>query len=161
MNYSLPIIKDKVRNAIISLIRNDSFLLSADTNERTITHKFAEYLQREFPAWHVDCEYNRHGAEIKRIEAPDDKPEYDDIEGKTVFPDIIVHLRNTDENLLIVEAKKSTSRVGKDFDERKLKVFTLPPYDYKFGLFVVVKTDDEPVEFPLLEWYQDGKKIDA
>lgn len=160
MKYDLPFVKDKVRNAIICLIQGDSFLLTADTNERTITHKFGEYLQKEFPGWHVDCEYNRHGDEVKKIRLPDDKPQYDDTDGRTVFPDIIVHLRNTDENLLVIEAKKSTSRVKKDFDEEKLKAFTLPPYSYRFGLFVMFHTDKEQVEFPTLEWYMDGRKID-
>ena len=74
-------VKRRVIAAICALYRHDRELLDVDANERSITHKLAEHLQREFPGWHVDCEYNRVGREPRRLEA------------KTVFPDIIVHRR--------------------------------------------------------------------
>ena len=47
--------------ALSELIERDSFLFEADANERSITHKLAEYLQAQFQDWNVDCEYNRNG----------------------------------------------------------------------------------------------------
>ena len=52
-------------NSIRLLIKNDFYLLEIGTNERSVAHKLAEYLQQEFPNRHVDCEYNRHGERIK------------------------------------------------------------------------------------------------
>ncbi len=46
----------KVTTAIINLYRSDQELLEVDANERSITHKLAEHIQKEFPEWNVDCE---------------------------------------------------------------------------------------------------------
>ena len=49
----------KLEKAIRMLFKNDLFLLKIKAHERSIAHKFAEYLQQEFSEYHVDCEYNR------------------------------------------------------------------------------------------------------
>lgn len=49
----------KVEKAINILSKNDAFLLEGNVNERSISHKLAEYLQQEFNDWNVDYEYNR------------------------------------------------------------------------------------------------------
>lgn len=64
---SLGEVKQKVITAIRTLYCQDSQLLEVDASERSLTHKLAEHLQHEFPNWHVDCEYNRRGADIKRL----------------------------------------------------------------------------------------------
>lgn len=60
-DYSDGEIIERTRIALGVLQKNDSFLLENEVNERTIAHKFAEYLQKQFPDWNVDCEYNRMG----------------------------------------------------------------------------------------------------
>ena len=82
---SLEDVKKRVIAAICALYRHDRELLDVDANERSITHKLAEHLQREFPEWHVDCEYNRVGRETKRLAVNVGKPKPDDLEAKTVF----------------------------------------------------------------------------
>jgi len=100
-------VKEKIDLAVKKLRINDSFLLVADTNERAISHRLAIYLQSLFEGLEVDCEYNRHGMKVKKIELPNDDINWDDTEAKTVFPDIIIHKRNTDRyNLLVIEIKK-------------------------------------------------------
>jgi hypothetical protein len=42
-------IKKNLYAAINLLFKNDSFLLKESVNERSITHKLAEYLQQQFP----------------------------------------------------------------------------------------------------------------
>jgi len=154
---SFEVVKEKVEAALRKLRNQDSFLIQANTNERAISHKLAEYLQVEFPMWKVDCEYNRHGEEIKRLEVPSDNINWDDTEAKTVFPDIIVHQRNNDDNnLLVIEIKKS-SNAQSQFDKTKLIAFTKEPYRYKFGLFLKIAmngTDDS------LIWYRNGRASD-
>jgi hypothetical protein len=99
-----------VHRAIATLLAEDQYLLVNDVNERSITHKLADYLQREFPDTNVDCEYNKNHDDTKRLRLPPKTDiRSDDLDAHTVFPDIIVHKRNTDENLLVIEVKKSTN----------------------------------------------------
>lgn len=51
------VLECKVNNAIEKLYFKDNFLLKNDVSERAIAHKFATYLQEEFPHLNVDCEY--------------------------------------------------------------------------------------------------------
>ena len=150
-------VKHRVNAALYRLRRRDAFLIQANTNERTISHKLAEYLQARFPLLKVDCEYNRHGSEIKKLEVPGVNINWDDTEARTVFPDIIVHQRNDDRsNLLVVEVKKSSNTQSRDFDKNKLAAFTLPPYKYRFGLLLEISMRES---HDTLKWYAHGHPI--
>ncbi|MBA4719463.1 MAG: hypothetical protein HRO68_10365 [Nitrosopumilus sp.] len=46
-----------------------------------------------------------------------------DIEGRNVAPDIIVHRRKTNDNLLAIEVKKVSNRENRFKDEAKPKAF--------------------------------------
>ncbi len=59
-------ILEKIKNGYRKFLKNDSYLLQVDANERSITHRFAIYLEDEFPDYNVDCEYNRECADIKK-----------------------------------------------------------------------------------------------
>ena len=149
-------IKNKFNDALDSFIKDDHELLWLDANERSISHKFAEHLQREFPDWHVDCEYNRLDRERqakaidiskdkwKKLVRPDPVREisYEDLlvaeDHPTVFPDIIVHHRGIPDNLLVIEIKKSHSAdIG--WDEHKLDAY-IRILDYKAGVLLVFVT---------------------
>ncbi len=140
----------KVRKAIAVLLKKDKDLFDINVNERSITHKLAEYLQLEFPDYNVDCEYNRHSDMVKYLYVPNKENERDDIEAKTVFPDIVVHKRKADEyNLLVVEVKKVRNleeienkprRI--EFDKQKLKAFTREEYRYKLGILIVFQIEN-------------------
>lgn len=146
-------IRERVINAICGLYRHDPELLDVNANERSITHKLAEYLQREFPNWHVDCEYNRLGGDTKRLQIRSiGEPNVEDTEAKTVFPDIIVHHRKTEENLLVMEVKKASGRANTG-DLVKLRAFTKSPeYKYPYGLFLKLES-----KCCHLELYQEGE----
>jgi hypothetical protein len=164
MSSSIEELEKRVNEALAKLRENDDFLLKNEVNERTITHKLAEYLQQEFPDWNVDCEYNRYRDIPKWLKVPKKKINWNwnDVEGKTVFPDIIIHHRNltgAENNLLVIETKKSTSTVGKQFDERKLEGFTSSQYNYQFGLYILFYVNEEFKNDPDLEWYKDGRKL--
>lgn len=134
-------VKRKVKAAIEVLIRQDAHLLKIDANERSITHRLALYLQRTFRDWDVDCEYNRNRFDTKKlfigydIHITVETIETNDEQGKTVYPDIIVHHRGTDQNLLVVEVKKTTSHVSKDFDLNKLREYKYQ-LGYSYALFL-------------------------
>ncbi len=133
-------VMSRVGDALRALLRNDGFLLENDANERSITHMFAVHLGIRFRGWHVDCEYNRDRHELKtlRLPAADGVPE-DEGHARTVFPDIIVHRRGTRKNLLVIEAKKSTSRDSDDWDRVKLSAFVQQLHN-RFAVFVVFST---------------------
>lgn len=133
-------IRRKVQSAIDEFKQRDSVLLEIDVNERTMTHKLAEYLQQEFQGWDVDCEYNRKIKDLKKLLRPPNNSSgldfWEDTDAKTVYPDIIVHKRKSDENLLVIEAKKSSSGVKEDWDKEKLRAFKEEPYNYRTAFFV-------------------------
>jgi len=125
---SLSEVQNKLSTALQLLYKNDLFLIENSTNERSITHKLAEYIQQLFPEWHVDCEYNRRGE--KNVK---------EINGQTTsYPDIIIHRRNTKDNLLVIEAKSVHSQ---NHDEKKDKqkithYIEDSRYSYKYGLWI-------------------------
>lgn len=99
-------IKTRAIIAICRLYCHDQDLLDVGVNERSLTHKLAEYLQDEFPEWHVDCEYNRRHDQVKKLRIREWHSSPDDTEARTVVPDIIVHRRQTDQNLIVLESRK-------------------------------------------------------
>ncbi len=134
-------ILEKIKNGYRKFLKNDSYLLQVDANERSITHRFAIYLEDEFPDYNVDCEYNRECADIKRIREifnnsmPQDAISITRENGNTVsvFPDIIIHHRGTDDNFIVIEAKKKTNNNGKD--KAKLKAYK-DDLHYKHAFFI-------------------------
>jgi len=123
-------IKKRIIDAIVALYRYDYELIDKNANERSITHKLAEHLQKEFPYWHVDCEYNRYGNETKKL-----------LNSERVFPDIIIHHRGKDENLVVIEAKKQFDRssISTKKDEKKLKKFSEDPhYKYQYAFLLII-----------------------
>jgi hypothetical protein len=136
-------------NAIKRLLSEDNYLFERDVNERSITHRLACHLQSEFTGWHVDCEYNRdinsddHINFRKKLYNLPLKPNSDDTEGKTVFPDIIIHKRGTTDNHLVIEVKKAHSTVHHQIDLDKLKGYK-DELHYTHALFLVFDTDVAP-----------------
>ena len=139
-------VERKIKNAIKDFEERDHDLLEININERSVTHKLAEYLQVEFEDWNVDCEYNRKEFSAKELELPVKDTKSDDLKATTVYPDIIVHKRGKQDNLLVVEAKKiHCSDSDKEYDIKKLKAFK-EQLNYKFAVFLVVGSDkfEEP-----------------
>jgi len=156
------VIEHKVNIAIQILFKNDPELLENDVNERSITHKLAEYLQTQFSGCHVDCEYNKNGKYKKELDglkkALEGIPECaNHIKTERVFPDIIIHLRGKQEaNLLVIEIKKKINPNSSKCDEKKLELFTQKgQYHYLFGLFIKFNRTNEP-EF---KWFENGEEI--
>ncbi len=150
-------VKKRVIAAVLALYRHDRELLDIGANERSITHKLAEHLQREFPYWHVDCEYNRRGHDTKRLNT-NSQCRHNDLEAKTVIPDIIVHRRGTKQNLIVIEVKKAGGQEETE-DIEKLERFTRPEgcYRYRYGLFLSLDSNGADK----LELYQAGKCAEA
>jgi len=141
------------------LVKNDFFLLQADVNERAVSHKLAEYLQGCFPGWHVDCEYNRDHDRKKELTYPLPSEPIDSLKARTVFPDIIIHRRNTKHNLLIIEMKKDGNSDGNEAekDKNKLRAFLKRPYCYQYGLFITFGNDGGS----RLQWFKRDRDCNA
>lgn len=86
---------EALRLALRDLLKHDSHLLEIDANERSITFRFAMYLQAYLQDWDVDCEFNRDGVEPKKRGHLGLHPDSEDEDAKTVFPDVIAHRRGT------------------------------------------------------------------
>jgi hypothetical protein len=131
----------KIVDALLELCDRDRYLLEVDVNERSLTHRLAIYLEKSFPGYDVDCEYNRDVEDPKRLHITRRKIDSADTDATTVYPDIIVHRRGKrgyGDNLVVIEAKKC-GRDSKD-DEEKLRAF-LRCLGYRYAFFV---------EFPIV-----------
>lgn len=150
--------------AVKQLLDLDSYLLEEDVNERSITHRLAMYLQTVIHDLNVDVEYNRNLGEIKQITGVNKKTTtLDDSDACSVYPDIIVHKRNSAENYLVIETKKK----GKDesLDVLKLVSYTdnkqrkpeVKPLRYQLGVHIVFPVGPDQVSYePTYKWYKDG-----
>ena len=148
------LVRESLNSSIRRLLDRDFFLLQADVNERSITHKLAAYLRAEFPDWDVDCEYNRDRHDPKRLDLPlRDNVSSDDVHAHTVFPDIIVHHRNTGGNLLVIEVKKSSNREDDTWDCRKLLEYQRQ-LGYTHAAFIRFDVDDQAGRWPSLKWIE-------
>ena len=144
-------INQAIRAALVTLLRSDSELLIFDVNERSITHRLAVYLEEYFPGWNVDCEYNRDHEDPKRLDLQRRDTNSADTQATTVFPDIIVHKRGTDQNLLVIEMKKSSNPEGDEFDFQKLNEFK-GQLGYQFAIFIEVGTGGRGPSVERIQW---------
>lgn len=133
------IIQEALHESLNQLMRSDAEILVNDINERSISHRLATYLEPYFSGWNVDCEYNRNHDNPKRLNIQRRNIESDDTQATTVFPDIIIHRRGTDENLVVIEMKKTTSQEQDDYDLGKLNAFK-DQLGYQFAIFIKVQT---------------------
>ena len=114
---------DLLNAAIDDLITHERSLLDLDVTERALSHHLARYMStRVREPLSVDCEYNRHFDDPKRLDLPPRQALDREVRATTVFPDVIVHERNSqDSNLLVVELKKPGEDL--EYDELKLRAF--------------------------------------
>lgn len=145
----------RIDRAIDAFLFLNPDLLTLDASERSITHKLAEHIQLNFRDWNVDCEYNRHGISPKTLENLYEESTADEPHAYTVFPDIIVHHRGIpDDNLVVIEVKKSSNPQSHEKDKRKLICFTGEQYGYQLGLFLLFDIDENDVGEK--QWYSEG-----
>ncbi len=147
-------IEQKLNMCIELLRKKDFYLLEVNVNERTISHKLALYLQELFSSWHVDCEYNRYKKNPKRIDSLHKELssgiQMNPLDGKahTVYPDIIIHNRGTDDNLVVIEIKKMTSTEENDkFDLMKLRKYK-KQLGYRYAVFLKLGVADNSNKKP-------------
>lgn len=57
-----------IEHALRRFIKEDRYLSELDVNERSQTHKLAEYIQNLIPEYNVDCEYNKNLRMDKKLD---------------------------------------------------------------------------------------------
>jgi hypothetical protein len=144
MEYSQEKILEIIEASLDKLFEKDSGIILKEYNlhERSITHRLAIYLEDHFKEsdYIVDVEYNRmrnqYGEDIigneigKRL----DLEQY----GKSinsVYPDIIVHKRDTDNNLVEIEVKMQWKNDKKIFDLQKINEY-ISQLNYNHGVYL-------------------------
>lgn len=139
-----PSLGKVMADAIQTLLERDGILLTTDANERTISAQLACYLKPAFPDWDVDVEYNRQGLDPKKIGIGES--------AELVYPDIIVHRRRSDANLLVVEIKKGNCTAPDDDDMKKLRAYVVK-FRYRNALFLRLSTTRPNVS--AFRWVQE------
>lgn len=147
------LVNNRIKNALTRLYYYDKEILNNDSHERSITHWLAVHLKTVFYEWDVDVEYNRNLGDIKSLDRATMqlfemiKPEELATGRKSVYPDIIVHKRNTTNNHVVIEVKKTKpNEVLEDFDKIKLKSYLVDSsLNYQFAAFIKLgRSTDRP-----------------
>jgi hypothetical protein len=130
---------NKVVTALQEFYAHERFLFEHDLGERTLTHRLAVHLERQFSGWEVDCDYDRLGERTLRLPRGT-IISTDDHLAKSIYPDIVVHQRAIPNNLLALEVRKAANHQAPDHDRHKLRALTDPHlwFAYWIGLFLVL-----------------------
>lgn len=168
--------KDDVKNIIelIKIFENakenflkdcDKIIIATNINERTLTARLMYHLQKEldkfeeYKEYSVDCEYNRNNYDVK----------YKKYNKTKIYPDIIIHKRLSNENLIALEMKKIKFKEiidlkdieNKKFnnDRTRLEDFTAENGNFKYALGIFFIVDRSKKKNHIVEFYSKGKKM--
>jgi hypothetical protein len=130
---------NKVATALQEFYAHERFLFEHDLGERTLTHRLAVHLEKQFSGWEVDCDYDRLGERTLRL-PHGTIVSTDDHLAKSIYPDIVVHQRAIPNNLLAVEVRKAANHQAPEHDRHKLRALTDPHlwFAYWIGLYLVL-----------------------
>jgi hypothetical protein len=135
---------NKVVAALGELYAREAFLFEKDLGERTLTHRLAVHVEKQFSGWDVDCDYNRLGERTLRL-PHGTIVSTDDHLSKSIYPDIVVHQRAIPNNLLAVEVRKSGNHQPLDHDQHKLRALTDPHLWFAYWIGVLLTLDRKMV----------------
>lgn len=163
----IEMLQSSVRTALSMLVKHDYYLLEHNLFEPCITHKLAVHFENLFPHWHVDAEFDkdREGAKQTYIDPPSEEQKAaakEEGETATAIPDVIVHHRGTDNNLLIVEVKKQGE--GLAYDRLKLHCYTSQRaleasyLGYSLGVLIIMRVGDDSGKMRL-QWFIGGDPL--
>jgi hypothetical protein len=136
----------RIEQALVALVKHDLDLLQSHVNERTLSQRLAFHLQEQFPSSQVDCEYNPDGMHAERANLQPESVGSDDLRGKSVYPDIIVHTRGGQgPNLLVMEITKGATEAERESALRKL-IKIKEAYQFEGALFINFGSPEKPIE---------------
>lgn len=143
------------------LFEKDALLVNQvyNINERSISHKLANYIEKYLfdnnIDFDVDVEYNRMtsaqdeggidvGNAVAKTIHYDDHPQKE----RFVYPDIIIHKRNENINIGIIEVKMAWKSNLKQLDYQKVNQY-LSELEYQHGVFIEI---NDTFEKTILEY---------
>lgn len=155
-------------------LKDEKEIIRIDINERTLSARLMFHLQilllenesykETYKPYSVDCEYNRMNEyKIKALKRYENF-EIDDNSDKIrkIFPDIILHKRKEEDNLIVIEMKKSTSNNidCKEKDRERLKIMTNlnDPNNFNYTLGVYFEVDTTGNNNHIIEFFVNGKE---
>jgi hypothetical protein len=130
---------NKLVGALGEFYARETHLLERDLGERALTHRLAVQVEKQFPGWEVDCDYNRLGERTLRL-PKGTIVSTDDGNAKSIYPDIVVHQREIPNNLLAIEVRKATNHQPPEHDQHKLRALTDPHlwFAYRIGVLLTL-----------------------
>jgi hypothetical protein len=130
---------NKVVAALREFYAHETWLLENDLGERTLTHRLARDIEKQFSGWEVDCNYDRLGERTLRL-PHGTIVSTDDHLAKSVYPDIVVHQREIPNNLLALEVRKASNHQPVEHDQHKLQALTDPHlwFAYRIGVLLML-----------------------
>jgi hypothetical protein len=144
---------NKVVAALREFYAHEAVLFEKDLGERALTHRLAVHLEKQFPGWQVDCDYDRLGERTLRL-PHGTIISTDDHFGKSVYPDIVVHQRDIPNNLLAIEVRKTVNHQPLEHDQHKLRGLTDPHLWFAYWIGVLLTLGKEQVT--MSEVYTSG-----
>ncbi len=129
----------KLVGAVREFYAREVHLFEKDLGERTLTHRLAVQIEKHFPGWEVDCDYDRLGERTLRL-PHGTIVSTDDHLAKSVYPDIVVHQREIPNNLLAIEVRKASNHQPIEHDQHKLQALTDPHlwFAYQIGVLLTL-----------------------
>jgi hypothetical protein len=130
---------DKLVTALLEFYSRETYLLEKDLGERTLTHRLAAHIEKQFPGSQVDCNFDRLGE--RTLHLPRGSiVSTDDRLGKSIYPDIVVHQRDVPNNLLAIEVRKAGNHQPIGHDRQKLQAMTDPNiwFAYWIGMLLTL-----------------------
>ena len=128
---------DKLIAALHEFYAHETFLLERDLGERTLTHRLAVHVEKQFSGWEVDCDYDRLGERTLRL-PHGTVISTDDHLAKSIYPDIVVHQRDIPNNLLAIEIRKASNHQPLEHDQHKLRGLTDPHLWFAYAMGVLL-----------------------
>lgn len=145
---------DKVVAALKEFYAREAFLFEHDLGERTLTHRLAVHVERQFPDFEVDCDFDRLGP--RTLNLPHGSiVSTDDHLGKSIYPDIVVHQRGVPNNLIAIEVRKTSNHQPVEHDRQKLRALTDPHIWFAYWIGVLLTLGKNHVTST--EVYASGK----
>ena len=151
-------IREIIGKAIDLLFKYDDILLNPEYNltERSISHRLAIHIQTilDNPELDVDIEYNRmkeeygNGTDVGNAIAKRFNWEKAGEGSSFVYPDIIIHKRNTHHNYVEIEIKMAWKNGKKRFDYQKINEY-ISQLNYEHGIYIELsdKREECLIEF--------------
>ena len=162
LEMSLNDIKSKIKECLEKLYQKDSILFERNNGEglceRCIVFRFALYLQKKFPDYFVDCDFNSSSENGQPLNGKS-IPEPDGGTSTKRFVDIIVHKRMTETNsdFICFEIKKwnSNNRQAAEKDKNNLKELT-SKYGYRYGFYLIFGKTKQETQWGI---FQNGQPL--